>query len=145
MASSLATSLKANGDAAFKAGNYTDAITAYSKAIAVDGTNHLLYSNRSGAWLAIGDGNSALQDAEWCIDIEPSFVKGYSRKGAALFALKQYDNASAAYRSGLDLAPADAALQNGLRDAERARTNRSSVDSVSACGHRTVAMFFVRL
>ena len=60
----------------------------------------MYYSNRSAAYLSKGDASNALQDAEQCITINPSWAKGYSRKGAALHALKQYDDALAAYEEG---------------------------------------------
>ena len=45
-----AEEFKAQGNAAFSEKRYPDAIEAFSKAIALDGTNHVLYSNRSAAY-----------------------------------------------------------------------------------------------
>lgn len=102
-----AEQFKAAGNAALQAGNLTEAIGSYTKAINADGTNHVYYSNRSAAYLKKGDGNNALEDANSTVAINPEFSKGYSRKGGeiifcnahilctfiflALLKLKSYD------------------------------------------------------
>lgn len=111
--------MKALGNAAMKAGNMGEAIAQYSAAINVDGSNHVYYSNRSAAYLKMGDANNALSDAEACMGLNPEFSKGYSRKGAALHSMKRYNDAMAAYQEGLDKFPADAALTKGLEEVQR--------------------------
>ena len=105
--------------AALQAGKLTEAIESYTKAINADGTNHVYYSNRSAAYLKKGDANNALEDAISTIAINPDFSKGYSRKGAALHALKRYNDAIAAFEEGLAKFPSDAALKKGVEDAKR--------------------------
>jgi len=85
----------------------------------LDGSNHVYFSNRSAAYLKQGDGNNALDDANSCIALNPGFAKGYSRKGAALHALKRYNDSIAAYKEGLEKFPADAGLKKGLDDVTR--------------------------
>ena len=46
-----ANRLKADGNTAFKRKDYASAIDAYSQAIALTPDSHLLYSNRSAAYL----------------------------------------------------------------------------------------------
>lgn len=57
---------------------------------------------------------------EQTIKLNPSFAKGYGRKGGALHGARQFDEAIAAYEEGLKIAPGDAALQKGLTDVKRA-------------------------
>ena len=102
-----------------QAGNTSEAIECYTKAINVDGSNHVYYSNRSAAYLKQGDANNALEDANACIGLNPEFAKGYSRKGAALHALKRYNDSIAAYQEGLAKFPNDAGIQKGLDDVQR--------------------------
>jgi stress-induced-phosphoprotein 1 len=83
----------------------------------------LYFSNRSAAYLKQGDANNALSDANACIGLAPDFAKGYSRKGAALHALKRYNDSIAAYQQGLEKFPTDAGLQQGLADVEREKEN----------------------
>lgn len=44
--------------------------------------------------------NEALLDAERCVEVSPSWAKGYSRMGTALFRLGRHDKAAAAYSKG---------------------------------------------
>ena len=85
----------------------------------MDGANHVYFSNRSAAYLKKGDANNALEDANSCIGLKPDFPKGYSRKGAALHALKRYNDSIAAYKEGLERFPNDAGLKKGLDDVTR--------------------------
>ena len=102
-----------------KAGKISDAISNYTKAINLDGSNHVYFSNRSAAYLKQGNGNNALEDANSCIALNPQFTKGYSRKGAALHHLKRYNDSIAAYKEGLEKFPTDAGLRKGLEDVTR--------------------------
>lgn len=60
-----------------------------------------------------------MKDAEKCISLKPDFVKGYSRKGAALSFLKRYDDAIATYEEGLKIDPNNAQLQTDLESARK--------------------------
>jgi stress-induced-phosphoprotein 1 len=57
-------------------------------------------SNRSGAYAAMKNYDLALQDAEKCVALNGAFVKGYSRKGLALFNLGQVAAAKETYQKG---------------------------------------------
>lgn len=92
--------LKEKGNAALTAGKFDEAIQAYSDAIKLDESNHVLYSNRSAAYLKAAKLQEALADAEKTIQISPSWPKGYSRKGAVLFALEKFDQAFTTYNKG---------------------------------------------
>lgn len=116
-----ADELKNKGNAAFSAGNYKEAIEAFSAAIELDPNNHVLYSNRSGAYAAQNDFETAKQDAEQCIAKNAGWFKGYSRLGAALHGLKQFDEAVAQYEKALNLAPDNnkAGVQSSIDDVKR--------------------------
>ena len=70
-----AEDLKTKANAAFSAGKNDEAISLYSKAIELDGNNHVLFSNRSAAYAKSDKYEEALQDAEKCIALKPDFVK----------------------------------------------------------------------
>lgn len=116
---SLFSQHKAAGNTALQAGNASQAIEEYTKAIHLDGGNHVYFSNRSAAYLSKGDAHNALEDATACLGLKSDFVKGYSRKGAALHALKRYNDSIAAYQQGLELAPNDPGLLKGLAQVQR--------------------------
>jgi stress-induced-phosphoprotein 1 len=44
----------------------------------------VLYSNRSACYASLKDFQKALDDANKCVEIAPTWSKGYGRKGAAL-------------------------------------------------------------
>uniref|UniRef100_A0A7S1G9V5 Hsp70-Hsp90 organising protein n=1 Tax=Bicosoecida sp. CB-2014 TaxID=1486930 RepID=A0A7S1G9V5_9STRA len=110
-----AAEFKAKGNAFLGEGKFAEAAEAYTEAIALDGSNHVFYSNRSAAYLSMGDAEKALADADKCIEVNPSFAKGYGRKGAALHKLGRPQDSVEAYEAGLKVAPGNAALQEGLK------------------------------
>ena len=60
----------------------------------------MFFSNRSAAYLSKGDATNALSDAQRCIQLSPTWPKGYSRQGAALHSLRRYDEAVEIYNKG---------------------------------------------
>jgi stress-induced-phosphoprotein 1 len=56
--------LKTQANKEFSAKNYPEANKLYGDAIALDPTNHVLYSNRSAARAGLRDYQGALDDAE---------------------------------------------------------------------------------
>ncbi len=122
--------LKAKGNAAFAAKDYQGAIQNYNDAIAAaaspEDAVHVLYSNRSACYAGLRDWNKALEDAESCIKANPSFAKGYGRKGAALHGARKLEEAVDAYDAGLKIAPEDAGLKKGLADVKRAVENEAA-------------------
>lgn len=128
--------LKAKGNASFAAKDYNSAIQYYTDAIAAaeqsgekDGL-HVLYSNRSASQAGLKNWDEALKDAEKTIETNPSFAKGYGRKGSALHGAHKYDEAIAAYKTGLEKNPDDAALKRGLEDVERAKSAGNPGESI---------------
>ena len=119
-AKELAQAAKAKGNAAFSAGKYDESIKHFTEAISHDPTDAIFYSNRSGAFASLNQPQAALDDANKCIELNPQFVKGYSRKGHALHSLGQYSEAKQAYEAGLQLDASNAALKEGLEEAKRA-------------------------
>lgn len=116
-----ADEFKAQGNAALQAGNTTEAIEFYTKAINSDGSNHVYYSNRSAAYLKKGDAVNALKDSESCLGLKPDFAKGYSRKGAALHGLERFNDSIKAYEDGLVKFPGDNGLTSGLEEVKRSK------------------------
>jgi len=127
-----ADEFKALGNKALLAKNFSSAIDHYTSAINIDGSNHVYYSNRSAAYLSKGDANNALEDAEACIGLNPNFAKGYSRKGAALHALKRYNDSIAVYELGLEKFPADKGLTGGLESVKKEKDGPSPASAGGA-------------
>ncbi|KAI3689650.1 hypothetical protein L2E82_47614 [Cichorium intybus] len=122
----MADEAKAKGNAAFSAGNYTEAIRHFTDAISLAPTNHVLYSNRSAAYASLNQYSDALTDAKKTVDLKPDWSKGYSRLGAAHHGLHQYEDAVSAYKRGLEVDPNNETLKSGLADAQSAQAAASA-------------------
>ncbi|CEG50332.1 stress-inducible protein [Plasmopara halstedii] len=112
---------KSRGNRAFAAGLYSDAVACFSEALAIAPTDpnvHVFYSNRSAALLKLDKADKALEDADKCITIKPKWPKGYSRRGAALYALGRYADAYRAYKDGLSHDTSNSGLLEGLKAVE---------------------------
>ncbi|KAG1754980.1 TPR-like protein [Suillus paluster] len=112
-----AEKLKQTGNTRMTAKKYDEAIDAYTKAIALDSTNPVYYSNRAAAYASKGDHASAILDSEKAIEVDPTFVKAYSRLGNAHYTLGDYKAAASAFKKGVELDPTNANLKSGLQNA----------------------------
>ncbi|KAG7391512.1 DnaJ (Hsp40), sub C, member 8 [Phytophthora pseudosyringae] len=121
-----AEGFKAQGNELLAAGQLQDAVEMYTRAIELDPDNAVYLSNRSAAYLAMGDARGkALKDAERCVELRPRWWKGYSRKGAAQHALLRFDAARATYNDGLKLEPDNASLLQAAEEAYAAGQEHS--------------------
>lgn len=93
--------LKDEGNAAFQAGEIDKAIKLFSDAIAIDPDNAVYYSNRSAAYMKVDSISKALRDAEKCVELDPSWAKGYNRLGVAQQSLKRFDAALDTFKKGI--------------------------------------------
>jgi stress-induced-phosphoprotein 1 len=114
-----AESLKKQGNNAFVAKQYAEAERYYSKAIELDTSNHILFGNRSATRLHLGKFRDALIDADEAVKLDPTWSKGYYRKGMAHLKQKQYREAVAAYKSLLEQQPENVEGKKWLRQAEK--------------------------
>jgi stress-induced-phosphoprotein 1 len=89
-------------------------VTLFSQAIELAPGNHILFSNRSGAYVSLGEFEAALEDAQQSVVLRPDYVRGYKRKGLALFKMGRYAEAAEAYSTGLKLDPSNAELKADL-------------------------------
>ncbi|KAH7368006.1 heat shock protein STI1 [Plectosphaerella cucumerina] len=109
-----ADELKALGNKAIAAKDFDDAIDKFTQAIAIDPSNHILYSNRSAAHASKKEWDLALKDAEKTTEIKPDWAKGWGRKGTALWGQGDLLGAHDAYEEGLKHDPSNAGLKKDL-------------------------------
>ncbi|KAL3677592.1 hypothetical protein R1sor_027540 [Riccia sorocarpa] len=128
------------GNAAFRRGKFEEAIKWYTEAlIAQPADPAVLLSNRCAAYCKLSERlrkipaelsekraifgldpmslvQLGLKDAEKLLKWRKEWPKAYLRKGSALVLLEQYEEARDAFLDGLQLDPANKALQNALRN-----------------------------
>ena len=92
----------------------------FTQAIELDPSNHVLYSNRSGAYASLKDWQKALDDATKTTEIKPDWAKGWGRKGTALHGEGDLVGASDAFDEALKLDPNNAQAKSGLEAVKRA-------------------------
>ncbi|KAL8703125.1 MAG: hypothetical protein Q9201_003684 [Fulgogasparrea decipioides] len=130
----MADALKAEGNKAFAAKDFDEAIDKFSQAIEIEPTNHVLYSNRSGAYASLKNFDKALEDATKTTEIKPDWAKGWGRKGAALHGTGDLVGAHDAFEEALKLDPANAQAKSGLAAVKRAIEAEEAADGGPGLG-----------
>ncbi|KAF8971450.1 hypothetical protein BDZ97DRAFT_1786578 [Flammula alnicola] len=124
-----AEKFKQTGNAQMSQKQYDAAIDFYTKAIALDPSNPVYYSNRAAAHSSKGDHLSAVGDAEKAISVDSKFVKAYHRLGHAQYSLGDFKAAASAFDRGLKLEPGNAGLKSGLQNAKERISDDTAVSS----------------
>lgn len=115
-----ANALKDKGNEAFQAGDVELAIRYFTQAIDIDPDNHIIYSNRSAAYMKADSKSKALYDAEKCVQLAPQWAKGYNRLGTAQQSLKRFDAAIDSFKKGIELEPNNKALWAAMKACQEA-------------------------
>lgn len=120
---------KTRGNEAFGAGEYAQAILLYSLALDKarelpdQDTNalfprHVVLANRSAAFLKLGQHEKALADAVSAQALDPTYIKGVFRRGLALHAMGQYQDAIAVLAEAHKMEPHNKQIKQALQFAE---------------------------
>ncbi|CAA6666818.1 unnamed protein product [Spirodela intermedia] len=108
----LADEEREKGNELFKQQKYPEAVRHYTEALR---RNPHDPKQQGGVLHEVGALPEGLKDAEKCIELDPSFSKGYTRKGAVQFFMKEYDKALETYQEGLKHDPSNQELLDGVR------------------------------
>ncbi|XP_010455678.1 PREDICTED: hsp70-Hsp90 organizing protein 3 [Camelina sativa] len=111
----IAEEEREKGNGFFKEQKYPEAVKHYSEAIKRNPNDVRAYSNRAACYTKLGALPEGLKDADKCIELDPSFTKGYNRKGAIQFLMKEYDKAMETYQEGLKHDAKNQELLDGVR------------------------------
>jgi len=107
---------KAKGNEFFKKGDYPGAIKHYTEAIARNPDDAKIYSNRAASYTKLTEFNLGLKDCDSCIRLDPTFIKGYIRKGKIHQAMRQFSKAQDAYQHAVDLDANNNEALQGIRE-----------------------------
>ena len=111
---------KAKANACFQADQLNEAIELYMSALELNPANHILYANRAFCHIKLENYGSAIIDATEAINLEPSYIKGYYRRGTANLALGKLKQAKADFREAVKIEPANKDARVKLAECEKA-------------------------
>ena len=135
--STTAEALRKSANDAYAAGNYDEALRQYSASALHEPRNPTTWSNRSATLLQLDQAEDAYDDAERCLWLDPSFGKGYLRRGAAEWRLGRRADARASYEAGLKADPGNARLAEELARCQ-ARADTEPAQAARAAVYRTM-------
>ncbi|QRG37580.1 hypothetical protein FDK38_001957 [Candidozyma auris] len=118
---------KAQGNKAFAIKKYQEAADLYSSAIALDGSNPVLYSNRAQCHIHLRDWIRASNDVEVGLRLQPADkikVKLLFRKGLTAKGLGNIEMAKRAFKDALQLDPENLAAANELEQVQPKKLKR---------------------
>lgn len=103
--SSLANQVKAQVHRAQK--DHKTAVAFYTKAIAIDSSNSLLFNGRGVCYLVLDQHDQAIKDFSKAIELEPTLSQPYVNRAVAYRAIKNCDAAIRDTTDAMRLAPSD--------------------------------------
>lgn len=116
---------------------YTRAYNAYSAALQlspVGPSSHVFLSNRSAALLSLKRYSAAATDAKRAIALAPTFGKAHARLGQAIYFLKDYEGAVAAYEDAIHYEPDNSITKTYLEKAKTKADRQKEKQARSARG-----------
>jgi tetratricopeptide (TPR) repeat protein len=93
------------GNECYRCGENEEAIASYSKSIAFDGTNAIVYSNRAMAAIRLSYMEQALADTTMALELDPCCVKARARRGTIHHRCGRYANAIQDFERCLEQEP----------------------------------------
>ncbi|KAL6606142.1 hypothetical protein ACP70R_041795 [Stipagrostis hirtigluma subsp. patula] len=106
---------RGKGNEYFKQKKYHEAAMHYTQAMEMNPKDPRLFSNRAQCHIYLGALPQGLEDADKCIELDPTYLKGYVRKAKVQFLMENYENALATYLEGLRCDPNNLEVLDGLR------------------------------
>ncbi|XP_014405687.1 PREDICTED: sperm-associated antigen 1 [Myotis brandtii] len=133
----LATREKEKGNEAFKSGDYEEAVKYYTRSISVLPTV-AAYNNRAQAELKLQNWNSAFQDCEKVLELEPGNVKALLRRATTYKHQNKLQDAMEDLRQVLDAEPDNELAKKTLSEVERELKNSAPASKTHTKGKRMV-------
>jgi DnaJ family protein C protein 7 len=114
--------MKQEGNAAFKAGRFQEAIDTYSQALAVDpsnkNTNSKILQNRALCHSRQKSWKQAIADCEKALELDPSYTKARKTRAKALGENGNWEEAVRDLKAIQEENPAEPGIAKEIRDAE---------------------------
>jgi DnaJ family protein C protein 7 len=114
--------MKEEGNTHFKTGRYQRAVDVYASALEVDplnkGTNSKILNNRAMCYSKLKQWQTAIQDCDQAIKLDPSYTKARKTRAKALGEGGDWDEAVRAYKQIQEQTPEEPNIQKDIRHAE---------------------------
>ncbi|XP_059160959.1 dnaJ homolog subfamily C member 7-like [Physella acuta] len=101
----IAEAKKEEGNSFYKDHKYSEALACYTEAINLCPNCAAYYGNRSATYIMLQKFKDGLADAQYALQLDTGFVKGYLREGKCHLALGSPVAALRSYRHVLELEP----------------------------------------
>ncbi|XP_059671349.1 sperm-associated antigen 1 [Gavia stellata] len=131
----IATREKEKGNEAFAIGDYVEAVTYYTRSISVIPTA-AAYNNKAQAEIKLQDWDSALQDCEKVLDMEPGNVKALMRRATVYSQLQNYQTAIEDLNKVLCVEPENVIAKKNLLEIEKNLKGLKPVPETQGKGRR---------
>ncbi|XP_039089745.1 sperm-associated antigen 1 [Hyaena hyaena] len=133
----LATREKEKGNEAFNSGDYEEAVMYYTRSISVLPTV-AAYNNRAQAELKLQNWNSAFQDCEKVLELEPGNLKALLRRATTYKHQNKLQEAIEDLNKVLNVEPDNELAKKTLLDVERDLKNSKPASKTQTKGKRMV-------
>ncbi|NXA33699.1 RPAP3 protein, partial [Eudromia elegans] len=117
---------KEKGNKYFKQGNFDEAIKCYTRGMHSDPYNPILPTNRASAFYRMKKYSVAESDCNLALALDKNYTKAYARRGAARFALKNFQGAKEDYEKVLELDADNYDAKNELKKIYQALSSKES-------------------
>jgi DnaJ family protein C protein 7 len=113
---------KDEGNAAFKARKYREAIELYTRGLEIDPNNRdinsKLLQNRAAAYTNLGEYEQAIADCTTALDMDPTYVKAKRARAKAYGGLGNWEEAIKEYKNIAETHPDEKGIREDIRNAE---------------------------
>ncbi|XP_053064384.1 sperm-associated antigen 1 isoform X3 [Acinonyx jubatus] len=134
---SLATREKEKGNEAFNSGDYEEAVMYYTRSISVL-PNVVAYNNRAQAELKLQNWNSAFQDCEKVLELEPGNLKALLRRATTYKHQNKLQEAIEDLNKVLNVEPDNELAKKTLLEVERDLKNSKRAPKTETKGKRMI-------
>ncbi|XP_030793780.1 sperm-associated antigen 1 isoform X1 [Rhinopithecus roxellana] len=128
---------KEKGNEAFNSGDYEEAVVYYTRSISALPTV-VAYNNRAQAEIKLQNWNSAFQDCEKVLELEPGNVKALLRRATTYKHQNKLQEAIEDLSKVLDVEPDNELAKKTLSEVERDLKNSEAVSKTQTKGKRMV-------